>query len=113
RYTAYNLAFAAIVLPLSYWLSGPAHRRWRSLSLSARIGALLTLVGYPWDFFAIQLGVWAYPSDPGWRLHSVPLNDVVFMWLCTHLACCVLLASTDRRQPPDDRHPECEDARQQ
>src|ERR1043165_1879601 len=89
-YTWYNLAFAAIILPLSNWLVGQ-NRRWRNLRLAARIAGLLTLLIYPWDFFAIRLGAWTHPSFPGWRIYGVPFNDSLFAWLFTYLARVMLL----------------------
>ena len=108
-YTLYNFILAAFVLPASYSLLRSTRNCRSNLLLCARVALLLTLIGYLWDFFAIQLGVWAYPRDPGWRIHGVPLNDLVFIWLCTYLACSVLL-SAGRREPRRQRHPESEDA---
>src|SRR5260370_29032964 len=90
-YYLYNLVFAGFVLPVSYWLVGSKLRR-RHLLLSARIALLLTVIYYPWDFFAIRLGVWTYPTNPGVKIYQVPLNDLVFIWLCSFLTCCVLSA---------------------
>jgi len=98
RYYLYNLAFAAFVIPVCYWLVG-AQLRSYSLLLSARIALLLTVLYYPWDFFAIRMGVWIYPHDPGLRLYQVPVNDLVFIWLCSFLTCCLLLAVKRYRQP--------------
>lgn len=92
RYTAFNLSLAALILPISYFLAGRRTRQ-RHLLLSARVALLVTLIGYPWDFFAIQVGVWRYPSDAGLKIYNVPLNDLVFIWLCTYLACSFLIAS--------------------
>ena len=94
-YTAFNLLFAAIVLPASYWLAGG---RWRDLRVSSRIAFLMVAIAYPWDFFAVQLKVWVYPLDPGPTLYGVPINDSAFIWLCTHLTASVLLV-IHRRQP--------------
>ena len=110
-YTAYNLGLAILTLPLSYWLAGIRDRR-HKLMLCARIAFLVTLIGFPWDFFAIQVGVWRYPSDPGLKIHGVPLNDLVFMWLCTHLACSFLVA-INGRQPRGEGHSKGKDAREQ
>jgi lycopene cyclase domain-containing protein len=90
-YTVYNLSIAAFIVPASYWLADARSKR-RTLALASRIAFLLTLLAYPWDFFAIHLQVWRYPVDPGPRIHDVPLNDLVFMWLCTYLACTLLIA---------------------
>ena len=103
-YTVYNFALAALVLPLSCWLLGPRNLR-RSVLRCARIALLMTLLGYPWDFFAINMGVWRYPRLPGYSIHGVPLNDLLFMWLCTHLACSVLTAAR-RWESGRERHSE-------
>jgi|KBSSwiStaDraftv2_1062776.scaffolds.fasta_scaffold327550_1 lycopene cyclase domain-containing protein len=95
-YGWFILAFAAIVLPISYWLAGRNQRRGKLL-LAARIAVLLTVLGYPWDFFAIQLGAWTHPNFKGWRLYGVPLNDSIFTWLFSYLACVAILRF-DRRK---------------
>lgn len=102
RYFAYNLAFALFVLPISYWFAGYQNRI-RNFMLSARIAFLITLIGYPWDFFAIRAGIWRYPYDPGLRLFDVPLNDLIFIWLGSHLTCSVLIA-INRRKTSSQRH---------
>jgi lycopene cyclase domain-containing protein len=108
HYTAYNLAFAALTAPISYWLVGPHDRR-HKLLLSARISSLLTVLYYPWDFFEIRLGVWRYPNHPGLRIHDVPLNDLVFIWLCSFLTCVVLIA-IDRRRHRSHGHSQRKEA---
>ena len=97
-YTAYNLALAAVIFTFSYWFAGRGNRR-RNLLLSARIALLLTVLIYPWDFFAIRLGAWTYPNYDGWRVHGVPFNDLIFIWLCSYLSCVVLIAVDDRHYP--------------
>jgi lycopene cyclase domain-containing protein len=103
-YTAFNLALTVFILPISFILVGPRNRR-RPLLLSARVALLVTLIGYPWDFFAIQLGVWRYPNDAGLRIYDVPLNDLIFIWLCTYLTCSFLIAAR-RWQAGSQGHPE-------
>jgi lycopene cyclase domain-containing protein len=95
-YTVYNLALAIFVLLFSYWFAGLGDRR-RNLLLSARIALLLTVLIYPWDFFAIRLGAWTYPNYDGWRIYGVPFNDSIFIWLCSYLACVVLVTLDNRR----------------
>jgi lycopene cyclase domain-containing protein len=90
-YAGYNLALAAFVFPASYLLAGGQSRR-HMLTLASRIAFLLTLLAYPWDFFAIRYRIWRYPVDPGLRIYEVPVNDLIFMWLCTFLACSLLVA---------------------
>jgi len=97
-YDIYNLVFAVFVLPFSYWIVG-SELRVRHLILSARIASLLTIIYYPWDFFAIHLGVWTYPSNPGVRIYQVPLNDLIFIWLCSFLTCSALALSWRLSRP--------------
>jgi lycopene cyclase domain-containing protein len=101
-YTLYNLALAVFILAVSYLVAGRANRR-RNLVLSARIALLLTLLLYPWDFFAIRLGAWTYPNYDGWRIYGVPINDSLFIWLCSYLTCVVLIA-VDRRRSGGQGH---------
>lgn len=107
-YTAYNLALATLVLPITYGLTLLGDQR-RDLLVSARVALLVTLVGYPWDFFAIHAGVWTYPNYPGIRIYDVPLNDLVFMWLCSHFTCTLLIA-VRRRYSCRDRQAKRKDA---
>lgn len=107
-YTIYNLAFAAAALPASWALAGG---RMNSFLLSARVGLLLMLLGYPWDFFAIHSNVWRYVVDPGPRLFDVPINDLAFMWLCSHL-CSSVLVAVDRWETLGRRHAKGEYASQ-
>ncbi len=89
-YTFYNLVLAVVILTIGYGIAGLKDRR-RVMFLSARIALLITLLLYPWDFFAIRLGVWTYPKNPGLTIYGVPFNDSLFIWLCSFLACVVLL----------------------
>lgn len=95
RYFIYNLVFAVFTIPFGYWLVGP-ELQGRRLLLPIRVASLLTLLYYPWDFFAIRLGVWTYPLSPGLRIYEVPLNDLIFIWLCSFLTCCALVAGKRR-----------------
>ena len=110
-YLLYNVCLAIIVLPASYWLVERQGRR-ADLLLAARIALLVTLISYPWDFFAVKLGVWRYPVDPGPTLHGVPLNDLLFIWLCTYFTCS-LLRGLDRRQASRERHSKGKNASEQ
>ncbi len=107
-YTAYNLVLATLVLPISYVLTRLGDQR-RDLLVSARVALLVTLLGYPWDFFAIHARVWTYPNYPGIRIYNVPLNDLVFMWLCSHFT-CALLITVRRRYSGGDRQAKSKDA---
>lgn len=110
-YTLYNVALAALIVPLGLWLLRRS-RRTLSFTLAVRVSTLLTLISYPWDFFAIRMGVWRYPNDPGTTLYEVPLNDLIFIWLCTFLSSTVLI-TLGAGQPNRERHAESEDARQE
>ncbi len=107
-YSSYNLILTMFVLPLSFLLAGSSNRL-GNLLLSGRVALLVMLLGYPWDFFAIHLGVWNYPGNPGYRIYGVPINDLWFMWLCTHLACCFLIAIR-RRYARGDGDPKSKNA---
>lgn len=108
-YVAYNCGLALLVVPFVIWFSG---RRLERVLQAARIALLITVLAYPWDFFAIHLNVWTYPRDPGPRLHTVPLNDLVFMWLCSLLACSLIITLTDGNDG-SQRNSECENAREE
>lgn len=95
-YSWYTLAFAAFTLGISYWLTSRDGRR-RKLMRAARIASLLTLLGYPWDFFAIRLGAWTHPNFEGLRIYGVPVYDSVFTWMFSYFA-CVILMKFDRRK---------------
>lgn len=95
-YSLYILALAALILPASYWIAGRRNRK-RNLLVSARVSLLLTVLLYPWDFFAIRLGAWTYPNFNGVTIFGVPLNDSFFIWLCSYLA-CVVLTRVDKRE---------------
>ena len=95
---------------MSFWLLGKSNRL-QVFFACVRVAVLITLIGYPWDFFAIRLGVWDYPNDPGSRLYGVPLNDLWFMLWSTHFASCLLIASR-RRYSRNDGHPKREDTSQ-
>lgn len=111
NYALYNAALAAIILPVSYFLAD-AKSRWRDIQKSARIAVLMTLIAYPWDFFAIHHNVWRYPTDPGLTIYGVPANDLVFMWLCTLLTSSVLIA-IDRWENRSKRHSKSKHADEQ
>lgn len=111
RYGIYNAALVALVLTASWWMLARAGRR-QGLFLSARIGLLVVFLGYPWDFFAIRLGIWDYPNSPGAKVYGVPVNDLVFMWISTFLTTSVLITIIGR-EAGSERHSEREDAREQ
>jgi lycopene cyclase domain-containing protein len=105
-YTIFNFVLSLIILPLGYWLAGKQSRR-HILAVASRISLKMTLIAYPWDFFAIRYRIWRYPVDPGLQLYEVPLNDLLFIWICTYLA-CTLLSATARWESARQRHSEGE-----
>jgi uncharacterized membrane protein YoaT (DUF817 family) len=110
-YTIYNVTLLAVLIPASWFLL-PRRSRWRNASLAARIGVLIALFGFPWDFFAIRLGAWRYPNPPGAMIRSVPLNDLVLMWLCTYFATTVLIRAETWGDGGRERHPKGEHPRE-
>jgi lycopene cyclase domain-containing protein len=89
RYAAYNALLAVTVLLASViWFrrNGIAGTR-----RAAKVALAVMLIGLPWDYFAIKQGIWRYPVEPGPLLHGVPVNDLVFIWLCSYLASTVLI----------------------
>lgn len=85
-YSLFNLVLGLLFGAASVLLVG--FTRWHRLA--ARISVLMVLAAYPWDFFAIHLQVWAH-HDPGPRLFTVPVNDLIFIFICTYLTVCVLV----------------------
>lgn len=73
-YTLFNVLF----MILAVWVMFLKLGSMKQLLQRFRIGLILVLIGYPWDYYAISLGVWVYPNDPGPRIYGVPAND---MWL--------------------------------
>lgn len=110
-YVIYNLILGAVLIPISLALLPPPHR-WRHVGLAARIGVLIALFGFPWDFFAIRLGAWTYPTDPGLTLYGVPANDLVLMWICSYFTTAVLISS-NTRNGSDKGHAEGKDTGKQ
>jgi lycopene cyclase domain-containing protein len=109
-YTLFNAALAVLVLTSAYRLLPPERRRTDAL-LSARIGVLVSLLSYPWDFFAITMRVWRYPVHPGSGIYGVPINDLIFIWLCTVLTTS-LLVRLHRGKTGGERHSESKNASQ-
>jgi lycopene cyclase domain-containing protein len=84
HYATFNAMLGAVLVPLSCWL---LVGRWREILIAARVAFLMVILAYPWDFFGVQLNVWDYPRNPGTKLYGVPINDSVFIWICTFLTC--------------------------
>ncbi len=109
-YTLFNITLATVLVPASFFAI-PASARRAGLRLAIRSATLVTLMAYPWDFFAVQQGVWRYPENPGFILYGVPLNDSALIWVCTYFSATVFYAIA-RRQYYGERHSENEDANQ-
>jgi len=106
-YTCYNATLALVFVPAVYWITS-REQRFRTLLAISRVATLMALTAYPWDYFAISYKVWRYPNHPGPALYGVPVNDLIFIWLCTFLASGVLLASV--RWESSKRPAKCENA---
>jgi hypothetical protein len=108
RYTIFNLVLAAILIPTSIYLLNQASCL-RKFKVAHRIAAKLALFAYSWDFFAIQLGAWRYPKDPGPKLYGVPLNDLVLIWICSQFSVALFIVIIERQRLRDGQ-PERKDA---
>lgn len=83
-YTLFNCCLAVLVV-----IAAPLLVRSRAqLRAVVQTAAFVTLLAYPWDFFAVELGVWTY-GEAGILLHGVPLNDSVFIFLCMFVSAAV------------------------
>jgi|ERR1043165_453514 lycopene cyclase domain-containing protein len=80
RYTALtvglSLAVAACLLALV--------RSRRQLVVILRTATVVTLLSYPWDFFAIHWHAWAYGEEVP-KILGVPVFDLIFIFVCTVL----------------------------
>ena len=110
-YTVYNLGLAFFAL-LALCLLRVFSKRWSDLSLAVRIAFMVTLISYPWDFFAIHMGAWQYPVHPGFKIHDVPANDLIFIWLCSVLTSSFLIA-VSRGKSLRQRYAESKDTAEQ
>lgn len=67
----------------------------RQLLISFKVASFVTLIGIPWDFWAIKQGIWAYPA-PGPMFMSIPANDILFMFTCSFVAAQILIGAWSR-----------------
>jgi uncharacterized membrane protein YoaT (DUF817 family) len=95
-----------ILIPVSIYLLKQVDSL-RQLRVAHRIGAKLAFFAFSWDFFAIQLGAWRYPRDPGPALYGVPLNDLVLIWICSQFSVTIFIVII-KRQRLREGHPERE-----
>lgn len=84
-YSWFNVVFASICIIASKFFL----RRREDWQRAIRTAAFVTVLAYPWDYFAGSLGAWTY-ENPGARLFSVPINDLVFIFFATILTTAVL-----------------------
>lgn len=84
-YTSFNIAFVAFVGAVCVLSRSPAAR----VKVALQVAAIVTLLAYPWDFFAVQLGAWGYTA-PGPRFFGVPFNDLVFIFAGSLLSTVLL-----------------------
>lgn len=100
-YSQFNVAFGlAVGLALLVLVQSR-----EQLYLILRVSAFVTLLAFPWDFLAIQFRAWDY-TDPGLRLFGVPVNDVIFMFLCSLLTTGTLTSSFSPRRGRHHRRSE-------
>jgi lycopene cyclase domain-containing protein len=85
-YTIFNLCISVLASATMCITHGQPPTVWKNV----RIAVLVTILSYPWDFFAIMNKAWVYPKDPGIRLFSVPLNDLWFIFVCTLITTSLL-----------------------
>ena len=110
RYSILNLVLGTILVPASLLLL--RHTKCENkFGIAQKIGAKLALFAFPWDFFAIQLGAWRYPNDPGPELYGVPINDLVLIWICSQFSVTVFIVLIERQRLRDG-HPEREHKRE-
>lgn len=72
-YLASEVAFGAVAAAL-LWYAGPAARR-----RAARTVLLLYPVGFVWDWYTLEIGVFAIPLRTGVELLGIPLEEHLFM----------------------------------
>ena len=78
-YTVFNVCFTLFVLGFCILKV----KSKRCIAISIKVSLAVVFISYPWDYFAIKLGAWSYPIDPGLRFFEVPLNDLWFIILCS------------------------------
>lgn len=85
-YTTFTGIFAIVIAALSV----PMIKSLAQLRAVLQAAVFFAIISYPWDFFALTLGAWAHARDPGFRLFSVPLNDIVLLFLATFYSAALL-----------------------
>jgi hypothetical protein len=99
-YLLFNCLYALIVAAIL----GFTIRSRDALRLLLRVASALTLISYPWDFFAIHFKAWRHPN-PNPAIFTVPVNDLVFIFLCTLVSGAVFRYLADRGSANSDCEP--------
>ncbi len=86
RYIVFNVGMLLITILMSIFFV----KSKKQFIICLKVSIIITVIGLPWDFFAIAHGVWTYPEHPGVRLLGVPINDLVFIFLCSFISCSII-----------------------
>lgn len=92
----YSLFNAALSLPILTSVAFLLRTR-REFAKALRVALGIAIISYPWIYFLISLGAWDY-SQPGPRLFRVPINDLIFTFLCTLLSGSLFVRLGSRRR---------------
>ena len=84
-YLAFNLCLGPILIIVGF----SQIRGREQLMVVVRTALGVTMLCFPWEFFAINLSVWSY-NDPGYCLFNVPINDLVFIFYCSFFSTSIL-----------------------
>lgn len=83
-YVAFNAALLIVAALVLRFVTPPADR-----VHTLRTGVFVTVLAFPWDFFAIQTRAWSYPI-PHATVWSVPVNDLVFIFIASVISAGLL-----------------------
>ena len=86
EYTIFNLVFTLTVIIFYFFTKNSL----KKIKISLKISIIILLFSYPWDFFAVKLGAWIYPLNPGLKFFEVPVNDIWFIFLCSMVTTAIL-----------------------
>ena len=97
-YTAFNAIWFSIAFATAWALT----RDIRKLMRVVRVGLVVVIIAFPWDYLAMTNRAWAYGA-PGHKLFGVPLNDSIFIFSCSIFASSILLSQVISRHLNPDR----------
>jgi lycopene cyclase domain-containing protein len=100
KYSIFTVAVVVVSTSVSLYILKRCNLL-QSFRTAGLIAFKITVIAYPWDFFAIQLGAWTFPQDPGFRLYGVPINDSLFIWACSLLTVAVLISILEGQRSRD------------